>query len=90
MDSPFYPPQPVRTVAYAHLGDAASDALAAQKKKELVRDVGAAVAAFSLPIAYGKWAPKKWPRSPNLFVDVAAVVGVYFTARYAINVISGT
>jgi hypothetical protein len=86
MDSPFYPAQPVRTV---HFGDAAADALAAQKQKELARDIGAAVAAFSLPIAYGKWAPRKWPRSPNLFVDVAAVIGVYFAARYTINVISG-
>lgn len=86
MRSPFYPAETVRTV---HFGDAAADALAAQKKKELTRDIGAAVAAFSLPIAYGKWAPKKFPRSPNLFVDVAAVVGVYFTARWAINTISG-
>ncbi len=80
-----YPQESVRVV---HLGDAAT--VADQKKKEIARDIGAAVAAFSLPIAYGKYAPKKWPHSPNLFVDVLAVIGVYFGARWAINTISGT
>jgi hypothetical protein len=86
MDSIFNPPQTIRTV---HFGDAASDALAAQKKKEITRDIGAAVAAFSLPIVYGKYAPKKWPHSPNMFIDVLAVVGVYFAARWTFNTISG-
>ena len=85
MPSPWYRPESTRNVYNVGLGDTQSSTDAS---KERTRDIGSAVAALVIPISYNQFAPKKWPHSKSLLVDVAAFVGVYFSARYLIHKLS--
>lgn len=51
---------------------------------ETKRDLTAAGAAFVLPLGYHYLAPKKWPRA-NIFVNLGAVVAVYFVTSWAMK-----
>jgi hypothetical protein len=51
---------------------------------ETGRDLTAGVTAFALPLGYHYLAPKKWPRA-NIFVNLGAVVAVYFGTSWAMK-----
>ena len=51
------------------------------------RDLLAGALAFGAPLAYHRYAPKKWPRTGK-FGNVAAVVGVYFLTVFIYNKVS--
>jgi hypothetical protein len=48
------------------------------------RDLIAGATAFVLPLGYHYVAPKKWPRA-NVFVNLGAVVVLYFSTRWALQ-----
>jgi hypothetical protein len=78
--------QPLHGQLYnVRLGDTATPpvVLTAEEQQalEVRHDIVAGSVAFATPLLYHYAAPKKWPRL-NTWQNIAAVVGLYFTARW--------